>query len=232
MFKRLAAVAGLLMAVPFVARAGTILPPRTGQGSCYSAEGVVIPCAGTGQDGEWQAGIAWPSSRFTDNRDGTVTDGLTGLIWLKDANCTEAAGGIDRAGGLLDWPSALAWCNGLAGGKCGLSDNSAAGDWRLPNINELRSLVDYSRHDPALPAGHPFMNVRSAWYWSSTTNPAYTGGAYNVGMSRGSIHVTGKARAVNVRPAIGSESRVENKADTALGVWPVRSGQSVTAPRR
>jgi len=220
MLKRFVAVLGLLMAMPSVARAGAIMLPRTGQNSCYSAEGVVVPCADTGQDGDKQAGVAWPSSRFTDNKDGTVTDNLTGLIWLKDANCTDTAGGTDRGRGLLNWPSALAWCNNLANGKCGLSDNSVAGDWRLPNINELRSLVDYSRHDPALAPGHPFSNVQSVWYWSSTSNPVYTGGAFNVGMSRGSIHVTSK-----VRPATGGESRVENKMDIDLGVWPVRGGR-------
>lgn len=220
MLNRFAAAVLLVAGMPFVARAGTIMLPRTGQTACYSAEGVVIPCAGTGQDGDGQAGVAWPASRFTDNKDGTVTDNLTGLVWLKDADCTETVGGIERGSGLLDWPSALAWCNKLSSPGCGLSDNSAAGDWRLPNINELRSLLDYGRHDPALPAGHPFANVRSVWYWSSTTNPVYTGGAFNVGMSRGSIHVTSK-----VRPVTGGASRVESKIDARLGVWPVRGGR-------
>jgi len=40
----------------------------------------------SGDDGEIQAGVAWPSPRFTDHGD-TVTDELTGLIWLKDTNC-------------------------------------------------------------------------------------------------------------------------------------------------
>ena len=44
------------------------------------------PCKGTGQDGEIQAGVPWPNPRFTDNEDGTVTDHLTGLIWLKNGN--------------------------------------------------------------------------------------------------------------------------------------------------
>ena len=34
-----------------------------------------------------QKGVAWPNPRFTDNGNGTVTDNLTGLIWLKNANC-------------------------------------------------------------------------------------------------------------------------------------------------
>lgn len=218
MLKYFVAACCLLPGLPFVSQAATIMLPRTGQTACYDANGVVIACADTGQDGDKQAGVAWPSPRFTDNKDGTVSDHLTGLIWLKDANCSDTAGGIARGSGLLNWPSALIWSNNLANGRCGLSDHSVAGDWRLPNINELRSLVDYSRHDPGLPVRHPFSNVQSIWYWSSTSNPVYTGGAFTVGMSRGSIHVTGK-----VLPGV-SGSRVENKADGNLGVWPVRGG--------
>ena len=43
--------------------------------------------APTGSDGDLQKGVAWPNPRFTDNANGTVTDNLTGLIWLKNANC-------------------------------------------------------------------------------------------------------------------------------------------------
>ena len=32
-----------------------------------------------GRDGEYRAGVAWPSPRFTDNGNGTVTDNLTGV---------------------------------------------------------------------------------------------------------------------------------------------------------
>ncbi|UCE55232.1 MAG: hypothetical protein JSV31_07260 [Desulfobacterales bacterium] len=53
------------------------------------------PVAKTGQtdsyadcdDGDLEKGIVWPVPRFTDNEDGTVTDNLTGLVWLKNANC-------------------------------------------------------------------------------------------------------------------------------------------------
>ncbi len=212
-------VVGIASAIPARADSPAVRLPRTGQNACYDPGGSVVPCAGPGQDGDKQVGAAWPSPRFTDNGDGTVTDGLTGLIWLKDANCTDAAGGIERSGGLLDWPSALAWCNKLANGKCGLSDNSVAGDWRLPNIVELRSLIDYSRHDPALSAGHPFYKVQPTWYWSSTTNPVTTTGAYNVGMGRGSIHIGAKF------PITLGASKVGRKRIVLHGVWPVRGGQ-------
>ncbi len=77
----------------------------------------------TGDDGDLGKGIAWPRPRFTDNGNGTVTDNLTGLIWLKNANCF----------GLRAWNDAVSDCNGLNSGECGLSDDSNAGDWRLPN---------------------------------------------------------------------------------------------------
>jgi hypothetical protein len=215
---RFAAIFLLLLASPLPAGAGTIQLPRTGQNTCYDATGVIVDCANTGQDGDTRTGVPWPSPRFTDNGDGTAADNLTGLIWLKDANCTDTVGGIPRAGGLLNWPAALTWCNNLAHGRCGLTDNSVAGNWRLPNINELKSLVDHSRHDPDLPGGHPCRNVQSVWYWSSTSNPVYTAGAFNVGMSRGSIHVTDKV------PSRFGSSNVSDKDGSALGVWPVRGG--------
>lgn len=236
---RAAAILVLLLASSAQAEAGTIRLPRTGQNTCYDATGVIIDCANTGQDGDTQAGAPWPSPRFTDNGNGTATDNLTGLIWLKDANCTDSAGGISRTGGLLNWPSALAWCNNLAHGTCGLSDNSAAGDWRLPNINELKSLVDHSRHDPDLPAGHPFRNALSVWYWSSTSNPVYTAGAFNVGISRGSIHVTdklpgrpGPRSASDNLPSRFGSSNVSDKDGSSLGVWPVRGGEVARDRRR
>ncbi len=120
----------------------------------------MIDCTDTGQDGDIQAGVAWPSPRFTDNNDGTLTDNLTGIIWLKNADCF----------GTLSWSSAYYYCNNMVkSGSCGLTDGSVAGDWRLPNRKELSSLIDYSQYNPALPQGHLFDNVKSSYYWSSTT---------------------------------------------------------------
>lgn len=133
--------------------------PKTGLAHCWNAAGEEVPCSGTGQDADVAAGEAWPDPRFTDNGDGTVTDQLTGLVWLQDA---------DRFGEVT-WEQALEKAKFLAAGDHGLDDGSRPGDWRLPNIRELRSLLDYSQVDPMIPAGHPFANVQSAIYWSSTT---------------------------------------------------------------
>jgi hypothetical protein len=110
----------------------------------------------TGDDGDLQKGVPWPNPRFTDNGNGTVTDNLTGLIWLKDANPCE----------VKKWADAVSYCNGLATGTAGLSDGSSAGAWRLANIRELFSLVHYDIQSPLVPS--PFTHVQETKYWSST----------------------------------------------------------------
>ena len=131
--------------------------PVTGQTSSYAGS----------DDGTLRAGLAWPNPRFTDNSDGTVTDNLTGLVWLQNANCF---------GGKF-WSDALAEANQLANGACGLTDGSTAGEWRLPNIRELLSLVHYGYEMPPLSntagsgkysSGDPFIGVQEFEYWSGT----------------------------------------------------------------
>ena len=131
----------------------------------------------TGDDADLLKGVAWPNPRFTDNNNGTVTDNLTGLVWLKNANC---------ANGTKNWTDSLSFANALydgwtgdgSGGDCGLSDSSTTGDWRLPNKNELNSLIDVSYVFPALSnaigtghwvQGDAFTDVQPDRYWSSTT---------------------------------------------------------------
>jgi hypothetical protein len=162
--------------------------------TCYSVEipWEEIDCAGTGQDGELQKGVAWPDQRFTDNLDGTVTDHLTGLRWLKDGNCF----------GERTWGEALSDCNGLSTGSCGLSDGSGAGDWRLPNVKELQSLIDYASARPALPSGCPFTNVEFT-FWSSTNNADYVWIAWHVSLVSGSVSYDNKTDLYAVLPVRG-----------------------------
>ena len=160
--------------------------PQSGQTVSYA----------DGDDGEYQAGVMWPDPRFTDNGDGTVTDHLTGLVWLKNAYCF----------GPRDWLDALVTANALADGRCGLSDDSMAGDWRLPNIRELHSLIDYSNNDPALPTGYPFINVQRFWYWSSTPLARFPEDtAWAVLLRNGYV--------------------IEDDNTSPYNVWPVRGGQ-------
>jgi hypothetical protein len=178
---------------------GTAPVWRTGQTTCYDATGYAISCAGTGQDGDHQAGEAWPAPRYSDNGNGTVTDHLTGLIWLKDLDCFG-----DRA-----WADALADASALADGTCGLTDGSSAGDWRLPNGREILSTISHESTRPALPTGHPFTNVpphfNSNYFWSSST------------WAGGSLWAWYESLADDGQLAFGSKAALYK-------VWPVRDG--------
>jgi len=205
-----------------VARPGALAPRvnKTGETDCHYDDGTAGTCTcGTancpaGQDGDYEMGIdpaivptggtsgayntpAWTGVRFTDNGDGTVTDNLTALIWLKNAHCWE----------YQNWGEALTDANALADGHCGLTDGSSAGAWRLPNVNELHSLIDLTQSYPALPSGHPFDGVPiSGAYWSST--------------SVANLSLSG-AKVVHL-----IDGDVSNYAKANPGyVWPVRGGE-------
>ena len=61
-------------------------------------------------------------------------------------------------------------------------------DWHLPSINALESLVDCSRHSPALPDKHPFIEVQEV-YWSSTTSYFETDWAWALYLNKGATGV-------------------------------------------
>jgi hypothetical protein len=152
-----------------------------------------------GSDGALQKGATRPNPRFTDNGDGTVTDNLTRLVWLKNANCFE----------MRDWATALTDSNGLANGDCSLSDGSAAGDWRLPNEKELHSLIDLAYFNPALSnaagtgqwtEGSAFSGVQSNNYWSSSTFAYVTTVAWYVYLKYGNVNNINKANTYYVWP--------------------------------
>jgi len=169
--------------------------PQTGQTTCRDAAGSPINCAGTGQDGAIQAGVPSPSPRFSDQKDGTVKDNLTTLIWLKTAECF----------GSQTWANALHAANTLASGACGLTDGSVAGTWRVPNVREVGSLIDFGTFNPALPSGHPFSGVQPAVYWSSTTIADDPGLAWGVSLVVGSPRPIGKADTSRVWPVRGGD---------------------------
>ncbi|MDD2468580.1 MAG: DUF1566 domain-containing protein [Desulfobulbus sp.] len=138
---------------------------HTGQTRCYDAIGREIDCQGSGQDAEFLRGAPWPLPRF-ETQGAVAVDHATGLSWTIDANigvfpCT--------------WREAFAQIAELNQQQYG-----GYGDWRLPNRNELRSLVSYQAKNPALPDGRPFVNVFLGWYWSSTTAAIHPGYAWSV----------------------------------------------------
>jgi hypothetical protein len=91
---------------------------------------------------------------FTDNLDGTVTDNATGLMWQQvDDNV------------LRNWEASLAYCEAL--------DLGGHMDWRLPDVKELRSLVDNTRYNPTIDTAL-FSGTKAYYYWSSSTGAEYT----------------------------------------------------------
>jgi len=178
----------------FSSFASEINLPRTGQTTSYTA----------GDDGAIKAGLPSPSPRFIASN-GKVTDNLTGLVWLQNANCTEAVGGVAKSSGYLNWNDSLTWCNNLASGKCGLTDGSTTGEWRLPTRKELQSLIDLSRQTPALPAGHPFSNVQADYYWSSTAYIGNTASAWLVNIGNGIVYYSDMTNDIYVWPVSGGQ---------------------------
>jgi len=145
-----------------------------------------------GDDAWWRTngvGAAWPDPRFTDHEDSTVTDHLTGLMWAQDANLA----------GQMTWHNAVAYCNAMndGGGTYGYTD------WRLPNVRELRSLVDHSQEQMSLPVGHSFTNVLSQQYWTSTTRASNVDEAWCVDMLKGMVLLSGKSNAQRFWPVRG-----------------------------
>ena len=171
----------ILLSSPFIAIAGTIQLPQTGQKTCYDTNGVVISCPGTGQDGDIQAGVPWPSPRFIDHGNDTVTDNLTGLMWTKDANLP---------GTSKTWQEALDYVKGI---NTGTYSNFGYTDWRLPNRKELQSLIDRNRYNPTLPSGHPFTNVQGTYYWSSTSYANSSSNAWVAYINSGYVSTNDKS---------------------------------------
>lgn len=187
------AIIGLIILATFLAYSGTHYYPG-------------VPAASASDMLVANKGVVSPNSRFTDNTNGTVTDNLTGLIWLQNANVA----------GARNWVDALTDVENL--NKDGVMNGTIAGDksnggihqkdWRLPNRNELASLTDSSNNNPALPSGYSsfFTGVQSDGYWSSDTLKGGIAYAWIVNLSDLGILDTA------------------NKAETCY-VWPVRAGK-------
>lgn len=135
--------------------------PKTGQSVSY----------GAGDDGDLEKGLVWPSPRFVDSGDGTITDNLTALTWVRNGNLMVTRDPDfdtdDTANdGAVTWQHALDYVALLNSGN--YANHS---DWRLPNRKELRSLANYGQSDSVSWLNDQgFLGVE--WdnsYWASTT---------------------------------------------------------------
>jgi hypothetical protein len=184
--------------------------PRTGQTATVPIDTSALPLA----DGASQRGVPWPNPRFTDQGDGTVADNLSGLVWHRNGNLPLTTG-FD-ADGYITWSEAMTFVANLNNGDYGTGADGNCGhaDWRLPNIREMHSLVDFRYSVPALgntagdgkwTNGDPFTNVQSGLYWSSSTYAEVTTAAWVVLLNVGDA--SGQAKTTN------------------LFAWPVRAGE-------
>lgn len=164
--------------------------PATGQTTCWDSSGSVITCAGTGQDGDIKAGAALS---YTDNLDGTITDNNTGLMWAKKS----------EDGTIHDKDNTYTWADAFAVHIAGLNAGTGfAGytDWRLPNVKELQSIVNYENVNPAV--SPEFNNLCAAPctvltcsctvqsnHWASSSYAARPADAWSVNFGGGGVFV-------------------------------------------
>lgn len=193
--------------------------PATGQETCLdNFTGTPIECSGTGHDGDTRAGGALS---YVDNGDGTISDLNTGLMWEKKSadgsihDYTRRFGNdgwrtvVRPTGEVLTYlnqrcdqatvsPTTMTPCDsdsdclGVGSQRCGFAGYR---DWRIPNVKEIQSIVDYGRVSPALnpiffspcTPGCTVVECSCNWsivgtetyYWTSTRNFARPEDAHN-----------------------------------------------------
>lgn len=149
--------------------------PKTGQTI------TIHPASGwdTGDDGAIRSGYPSYGPRFTDLGNGVIEDQATGLAW-------ESAG--SETG--MTWENAFDYIAELNRDRLG-----GRGDWRLPNVMELASIIDHGRFNPSIDP--VFSGVRTSWYWSGSTVKTVTTNAWAVLFTNGCIDIIPKGPSSN-----------------------------------
>jgi hypothetical protein len=175
---------------------------RTGATHCFEDALTAIPCPSTAQDGELRKGL---TRGYVDNGDGTITDKKTTLTWEKMSDDDS----IHDADITYSWTAAF-------GKIATLNATAFAGhtDWRLPNIIELQSLMDYGVAYPTISA--PFNTgcvpgcsvltcscLHNDFYWSSSTHAWNHGDAWGGWFQNGVTTRQSKTNPMIVRAVRG-----------------------------
>lgn len=165
--------------------------PRSGQISTYDTQGHKVDFAGSWHDGELQRGLEWPEPRFLVNGDGTITDRLTGLMWLLDGGCL----------GQVTWPFSRAKIGELNNGEVNCHDYTADySDWFLPDIKQVSLLInaeEASNRNYLYLNG--FSNLDSTVYWSATQY-VNVQNAWTVNIENGAITFRDKLEKASLLP--------------------------------
>jgi len=145
-------------------------------------------------DGYYQTGNP-VKTRFIDNGNETITDNATGLMWVKEPGAIGGDFGSAGSPSTMYWNPALWNCISLT--YAGYSD------WRLPNIAELRSLINFGIYNPAIDTTF-FPYTQTSDYWSSTTSYQVTAYAWSVNFYHGGGYDANKMTSnFYVRPVRG-----------------------------
>ncbi len=172
---------------------------KTGQTISYDTDGNVVTDGSVKDDGYYQKGVARSYTKSGD----VVIDNATGLEWQD--NYSDNGGDIKQT----QWQNAQDYCSALS-----LDGES----WRLPSIEELGTLPDYGRYDPAV-TEDVFQYISSYYYWSSTAYVTNTSYAWEVYFNGGNSHYNYKTYNYYVRCVRGGQLEPSNLS---------RSGDIVT----
>ena len=180
----------------------------TNQTICYdTVTNLPRSCAGTGQDGEFQKGL---TRSYTDNGNGTITDNRTSLVWEKLGD--ENIDPIHDKDTIYTWADAFAKIQQLNTSPC----FAGQCDWRLPNVNELHSILDYAGTSTALLVATVFNTgcapgctvtacscAAAGAHWSSTTYTESPDSAWEVLFDLGYVVIDAKISPNFVRAVRG-----------------------------
>lgn len=167
-----------------------------------------------------------PTAQFTVSPAGTATDAQTGLIWKR---CSEgqAWSGSTCTGTTTsyDWPGAGQHVAALnaAGGFAGQTD------WRLPNVDELKSIIETRCTNPSINATI-FPATPASYFWTGSANATSTGYAADVYFDSGGTGIADKSRAMSVRLVRGAIA-YSTVAPALLKVGKTGSGSGVIVSR-
>jgi hypothetical protein len=121
--------------------------------------------------------LTTPTANFTDNNDGTVTHKRTGLIWQR---CFVGQTWTGTA--CLGATTNYTWDVATTTLKSNFAGKS---DWRIPNLNELLSIVEYGSYNPAINAKIFPNPLIYGWIWSSSPHAYYIHEAWAVSFYAG-----------------------------------------------
>jgi hypothetical protein len=146
------------------------------------------------------------SERYISN-DATITDTKTGLMWQA------------QPVGPMTWQEAMDYAESL------ILDGAG---WRLPTIEELVTLIDYGRHDPASSfPGMSFHGLAPSWFWSSSLDADDTDYVWYVDFYDGCVGSSGKTYPSSARCVRGEpKQQIQEPCTCGTGYDPECQGNN------